>query len=390
MDKTILFCNHYPPGLKDAWEKQGFQVLEVIVRTDTMKLEEVISCFRAYRQKQNVAFVFSWDFTPDISEACHELGIYYISWIVDCPHTALWAKSARYPENRIFVFDYKLYEMLEQRGLKHIWYLPLSADVDSFEKCIKMADVKEKEKYSSEVSFVGNLYNDSAHSLYDSITYLPPYLKGYFDSLIAIQRKMWGMNLFEEAINNQAWDMLRNYVNWDLGDKYEDAYELSMINMLYQKVAQLERKEVCNYLTEHFDFALYTGGNTDFNPALRNRGKVDYLSQMPLVFHYSKININITLRSITSGIPLRVMDILACEGFLLTNYQSEIAEYFEDGRELVIYENFEDMYEKIAYYLQHEDERKQIAHAGYEKVKEQFNYTRGIDKIVQALDMETM
>ena len=111
---------------------------------------------------------------------------------------------------------------------------------------------------------------------------------------------------------------------------------------------------------------------------------------MPLVFHYSKININITLRSITSGIPLLVMDILACEGFLLTNYQSEIAEYFEDGRELVIYENFEDMYEKIAYYLQHEDERKQIAHAGYEKVKEQFNYTRGIDKIVQALDMENL
>ncbi|MBD5545727.1 MAG: glycosyltransferase [Lachnospiraceae bacterium] len=390
MGKTILFCDHYAPGLKAAWEKQGFSVFEVIKGTDTMKLEEILSCFRDYRQKQNVAFVFSWDFAPDIAEACHEIGICYISWVVDCPHVALWAKSARYPENRIFVFDYKLYEMLEQRGLGHIWYLPLSADVDSFEQCIQMAGEKERKEYSSEVSFVGNLYNDSAHSLYDRIAYLPPYLKGYFDSLIMIQRKIWGMNLFEEAINNQAWDMLRQHVKWDLGDKYEDVYELSMINMLCQKVAQLDRQEVCNYLAAHFDFALYTGGDTNFNPALRNRGKVDYLSQMPLVFHYSKININITLRSITSGIPLRVMDVLACEGFLLTNYQSEIAEYFEDGRELVIYENFEDMYEKIAYYLQHEEERKQIAHAGYEKVKEQFHYTRGIEKIVQALDMEIM
>ena len=33
---------------------------------------------------------------------------------------------------------------------------------------------------------------------------------------------------------------------------------------------------------------------------------VDYYSEMPVIFRKSRINLNITLRSITTGIPLRV------------------------------------------------------------------------------------
>ena len=390
MDKNILLFAPYAPGLKHAWESWGFQVFEMAKGTDGMKLEGLAACFQAYQQKQKVAFVFSWGFVPDIAEACHSLGLSYISWVQDCPHLSLWSKSVRYPENRIFVFDYDLYKRLCGRELEHIWYLPLSADVDSFEQCIGMANEKDKQKYSSEVAFVGNLYDDLDHSLFGQIddNELPPYLKGYLDSLMAIQRKMWGTNLMEEAINNQVWDMLKTRVKWDLRDKCEDVYQLKIIDMLYQKVAQLERKEACGYLAKHFDFSLYTDKVTDLNSPIRNKGEIDYLSQMPLVFHYSKVNVNITLRSITSGIPQNVMDVLACEGFLVTNYQKEIGEYFVDGKELVIYDSFEDMYEKIIYYLKHEDERRQIAHAGYLKVKEQFHYGKAIERIVQALGME--
>ena len=38
------------------------------------------------------------------------------------------------------------------------------------------------------------------------------------------------------------------------------------------------------------------------------------------MFANSKVNLNITLRNIKTGIPLRALDIMGAGGFLLTNY----------------------------------------------------------------------
>ena len=78
---------------------------------------------------------------------------------------------------------------------------------------------------------------------------------------------------------------------------------------------------------------------------------------MPLIFHYSKINLNITSKSIRSGLPLRIFDILGCGGFLLTNYQPELSNYFTPGYDLVCYSSEDELLEKTEYYLSHEKER---------------------------------
>lgn len=112
-------------------------------------------------------------------------------------------------------------------------------------------------------------------------------------------------------------------------------------------------------------------------------GRVDYKTQMPLVFAGSKINLNISLRSIHSGIPLRVLDIMACGGFVLTNWQPEIEEYFVEGAEVAMFHSLEECMEKIDYYLQHEEKRKQIAEAGRKKVLEEFSYQTGLIKLFE-------
>lgn len=61
-------------------------------------------------------------------------------------------------------------------------------------------------------------------------------------------------------------------------------------------------------------------------------------------------------------------------GFLLTNYQNDFQYHFEDGKDYVSFYSKEDMLNKIAYYLEHEDERKQIAHNGQEKVSKEHTY----------------
>lgn len=46
------------------------------------------------------------------------------------------------------------------------------------------------------------------------------------------------------------------------------------------------------------------------------------------------------------------------------------------GKELVLFESEQDLIEKIAYYLSHEEEQRMIAQNGYEKVKTEYTYQR--------------
>ena len=387
MKRCILMLSSYPPGLKNAWKSLGFSVLEDHESIIELEGTEINKKIEWYKTTKNIGFVFSFDFSPRVAEACYRYNIIYISWIVDSPHASLWSKSAGYRTNLIFDFDYLQWRELCESGNGQVNYLPLATDVELFQNIICSDAQKSEAKYSCDVAFMGNLYDKSPHNMYDQVQYLPPYIKGYLDSLMKAQRQIWGSNIVHTSITDKVWEELRKNIILKLDNAYDErVYEAFVEGMIHKKITQLERKEVCSYLAHHFDFALYTGSDTSFDERIINRGYIDYVSQMPLVFYYSKININITLHSISTGIPLRVLDIMACGGFCLTNYQEEIATYFEDGVELVMYSDFEDMYHKIEYYLEHEEERKAIAQAGYEKVKSQFDYIYGVEKIVSEID----
>ncbi len=106
---------------------------------------------------------------------------------------------------------------------------------------------------------------------------------------------------------------------------------------------------------------------------------------MPKVFLFSKINLNFTSKPIRSGLPLRIWDILGAGGFLLTNFQSEIPEYFEVGKDLEAFASEEELVEKIRYYLAHDEEREEIARNGYQKAKEQYSLETRVRQMLECL-----
>ena len=118
-------------------------------------------------------------------------------------------------------------------------------------------------------------------------------------------------------------------------------------------------------------------------------GPVDYYEEMPYVFANSKINLNITLRSIKSGIPLRAMDIMGAGGFLLTNFQSDFLDYFVPGEDFVYYDSQEDLLNKIDYFLSHEKEREEISKNGQERVRNEHNYFTFFEKIFDIISNES-
>ena len=155
----------------------------------------------------------------------------------------------------------------------------------------------------------------------------------------------------------------------------EDVRGLISDRYIGEKCTEQERIVTLRNISEHFDMDIYTASDLSGIPKIRNRGIADSETMMPKIFQCSRINLNMTNRPISSGIPQRVYDIMGAGGFLLSNYQPELAEYFEIGEELVVYESQRDLLEKIAYYLAHEEERRKIAARGRRAIKERHQYS---------------
>ena len=79
------------------------------------------------------------------------------------------------------------------------------------------------------------------------------------------------------------------------------------------------------------------------------------------------------------------MEIMGAGGFLLTNYQSDFLQHFEPDVDFVYYESIEDACQKAAYYLQHEEEREQIARNGLAKVQMYHTYEKRLAEMLGVL-----
>ena len=337
--------------------------------------------------KRYYDLLYSFDFFPNISEACQKYDIPYVSWVFDCPHYTLDSHVTNNPVNRIFVFDKVLYQNMVNKGVKTINYSPLGVNEKRLgELCQKLDKETGGEiAYEHDVSFLGNLY-DNEYNFYDQVNYLPPLLKGYTDAVIKAQERVFGADFFteEEIYPYEKVKELRKYIQFEQTGKYEIDYDGVMLDILRKKVTVNERRNILTEMGKRFNTVLYTSPGTKPIEGVCDLGLASYNEKMPRVFHRSKVNLNITLRSILSGVSLRVIDILAAGGFLITNYQAEIAEYFEDGVDLVMAYTPEDMIQKTAYYLQHEDERKEIALNGQKKVFKNFAYTKLLQDILKS------
>lgn len=105
-------------------------------------------------------------------------------------------------------------------------------------------------------------------------------------------------------------------------------------------------------------------------------------AEMVKVYGRSKINLCINNNIIgVENIKGRNFEVPGCRGFLLSGLAQNLEEYFEIGKEVVVYKDPDDLVEKIQYYLEHEDERKGIAQAGYERVLRDHTYEKRFEQI---------
>lgn len=387
----------------ETFRKQGhFVDVPAFSEINHLRDEEFENRLSDHLRKESYDFVFSVNYFSVIARVCHNFGIRYVSWSVDTPLISMRTNTICYPENRIFTFDQKEYLEFRQRGVEQIYHLPLAGNPDRLNHAMiktAMNTQSEKEPGVSEspsspehfpISFVGNLYDKNR---YDEMAHLlPDYLRGYLDAILQAQLHVSGGCLFPTLISDSMFQEIKPWLRMEPG--YEDCFtgpfsqeEVLKLQfntrVLCHKSASLNRIRLLNALAQRYPVHLFTTSDpTPLSQQVITHPPVDYHREMSRVFYASKINLNITSPNIESGIPLRVWDILSAGGFLLTDYSPEYEGLLEDGHDLVLFDDLEDLLQKADYYLTHEEERCHIAANGQETVRQRHHYNDRIKKML--------
>ena len=365
------------PDIIDGFRELGIEVseIDIEVHDKTVLPKQTVEIVSNYLQDNPVDFVFSINFYPALSEVCNIFHIRYFSWTVDSPVLEIFTKSISNEWNRTFLFDMAQYNELIGYNPDRIFHLPLAANPAKMRERIEQATGEGfsvgssiHNKFAHDISFVGSLYSEKCP--YNDINGISDYATGYLQGMINAQQNVYGYYFVDEALpdsiikeikeNTPDFDRLKDY------DNYITDRIIASQFYVASKITANERFTLMKSLSEKLDMHIYTASDTKEIPKLHNHGTCSTLTEMPVIFNSSKININTTSKAIRSGIPLRVFDILSCGGFVLSNYQPELLEFFNPGQDLVMYSSIDECVDLCRYYLEHDNERREIALSGYE------------------------
>lgn len=154
-----------------------------------------------------------------------------------------------------------------------------------------------------------------------------------------------------------------------------------------------DRVEMINYLLDHGVQVRLYGSGWNKIPNCKKHWQ-GYLSdeKMVEVINRTMINLN-PARSgdrATVQIKGRTFELAGCGAFQLTERNDRLFDFFERDKEIVTYESYSDLKEKISYFLKREREREEIAAAAHHRALRDHTWQKRLDQIFAEIEQRTM
>lgn len=359
-------------------------VMEYPEVQDTSNMdEEKINVLVAYVKEHGITHLMSIHLIYNVAVAAYWAGIKYISVIWDAPYLKAYTVMGTLDNIWYSAFDKLDAERMRQGGCPHVMYQPLSVNRENILAWKKR--FLAKRRYIHDISLIANLYEDNAYDR--CLDLLPENMQAYFRSIFEEAAFKWdGVNRVYGKTGQEILEYMK-LVSPTL--KINNPYNVEDVRYfeamyLIRKLANIERVCVLNLLAEDHDVYLYTYSEVDetLMPKVHRRPPVQVGEATSFIYAGTKINLNIALKGIEGGTTQRIMDIMGAGGFVLTNYCEETAELFEEDKEIVMFRTPEELIQKVDYYLEHEEEREQIARAGHERAMNDYTYEKKIKKLL--------
>ncbi len=174
------------------------------------------------------------------------------------------------------------------------------------------------------------------------------------------------LDYFSSAGTKAIW--MPFYYDSDINFPMELAknYDVSFVGNIYG-----DRKDYISHMKKRLGHLKYFYGNS-------------YQKDQNKIYNESKIVLNFpNVRELN----FRVFEALGSGSFLLNGQSYETMELFEDNKDIVFFDDMNDLTEKIEFYLESENERKRISSSGHRKVYEYHTLDRRVKSILQTLGL---
>lgn len=335
------------------------------------------------KELEHYSIALTINFSAVVAEACHLLGYPYVCWVYDCPQRALYRREALYDENIIFHFDKKEIAHLSGIGIKNVHYLPLAANFYRT-ATLNISDYEIK-NMRSDISFVGNLYNNAELTLaIDTLTKHFPNESTVLNEYMESGLLHWDSSSSYIPDDDPFINIFFNSMDKTNMEYYPHATPAFWVKgLLAREFTRRERYAIMTALAQKYKTDIYTSDPDSAKeiPMLKTHPAVDYETGMYKVFFASKLNLNITLKSIESGVPQRIFDVMSVGGCVISNWQPEIEELFIPGKEILCFHSLDELIDLTKYYLDHNKDRTRIGIAGYQRAQKEYNYGVAAAKI---------
>lgn len=247
----------------------------------------------------------------------------------------------------IFTFEKTHIPVIKAQGFEHVFHLPSASAINP----LKDYSDNSYSYLQNAVSFIGGTFNSSKNTRFNMV--YPELLKNLQQK---IDFKILHTKLVDEILEVQGGlfftkEEVHHYASYVMCE----ATRVYRANILEKVISQ--------------NFHVFGDQSwKEYNINGTVHGAVDNETMAPFIFHHSLINLNISSQQLGSTVNLRVFEVPASGGFLLTDWKDELSELFEIDNELAIYRSIDEMNEMISFYQSNPAMREKIIDKARQRV----------------------
>lgn len=237
--------------------------------------------------------------------------------------------------------------------------------------------IRKIKKWARIVLWEGNLqlvksYQIESLPLYDYVLLHDSYLIPLLERIIPVNR----IFLVAQGCDPQE----HRKIELDSRDKEKFGSDISFIGSGYS-----ERVKFFENLSA-YNLKLWGGGWQNSSLLMKcAQEEPVYGLKKTKIYNATKISLNMLPVQI-NGVQCRIFEVTACGGFIISEAKKDIELYYDIGKEIITYENIDDLKEKVDYYLCHPNEREVIAELGRKRAITQHTYKHRVKQILEIID----
>lgn len=194
-------------------------------------------------------------------------------------------------------------------------------------------------------------------------------------------------NFMKEKLNLNVYkiaECINKYVHKKpTNQKFGNLCDISIVGTLYPY-----RAKICEQLLErNFNISIFGNipkwlGNKWQN---LHQNKYVKLEEKNHVFYGSKINLNTIFYGDIDAGNCRLFEVAGAGGFQICDRKEEIKNYFEENKEIVFFDNINELTEKINYYLENQEEAYKIGEAARKRALNEHTYEHRINEVFEII-----